>query len=287
MDYAGHLHALEFVEFVLEHGTRARAVVEHQVPPDHPARVREPVRKARARRIQQQPRRLGAVGRDHDSACLLEALVAGSVEVRDARRASTGIGVDPRGVAVDADFAAPGGLRLGNHRDEGRGLGLRLARVPMAEPAMDAGRTATVVLRVDRHRRGKRVQAELACAALEQHAGGLHRQWRHRVRSRSPRLGGRGPGETGDADLPVDFRVVGLELIVGKRPVGEPSAGDAAKTAVLVEVDVVKAPVVAGEVRCCCHRPFARSGVRAYPPSVPRSRTDRHGSSAGSSQRRS
>src|SRR5690606_14305214 len=81
---------------------------------------------------------------------------------------------------------------------------------------------------------------------LEQHAGRLHGQRRHRVGPRAGRV--ERAGRAGDADLPVDLRVVRLQLRVGDGPVGEAGALDRAEPAALDEVDLVEAPVVRREV---------------------------------------
>ena len=88
------------------------------------------------------------------------------------------------------------------------------------------------------------MQPQLARAALEEHAGRLHRQRRHRIRLRARRIERAGAGETRHADLPLDLGVVRLEIGVGDRPVGEAGAGDRAEHAALDEVDLVKAPEV-------------------------------------------
>jgi hypothetical protein len=51
-------------------------------------------------------------------------------------------------------------------------------------------------------------------------------------------------GEARHADLPLDLGVIRLEVGVGDRPVGEAGAGNRAKDAALVEIDLVKAPEV-------------------------------------------
>ena len=85
---ARDLHALVFVQLVLEDAERAAAVVEHQVLADEPARVRQTMRKLRVRRHQEQPRRLGAVGAHDDRARALKPLAPIAIEIRDAGRAS-------------------------------------------------------------------------------------------------------------------------------------------------------------------------------------------------------
>src|SRR5690606_23366229 len=55
-------------------------------------------------------------------------------------------------------------------------------------------------------------------------------------------------GSAGYADLPIDFRVVRLEPLVGDRPVGEVGARNRTEHAALVEIDLAKAPEIGGEV---------------------------------------
>ena len=93
------------------------------------------------------------------------------------------------------------------------------------------------------------MQPQLARAALEQHARRLHRQRRHRVRLAARRVERARAGEARHADLPLDLGVVRLELGVADRPVRKGGAGDRADAAAFVEVDLVQAPVVRGEVR--------------------------------------
>ena len=89
------------------------------------------------------------------------------------------------------------------------------------------GGPAVVGLRVDRHRRRLRMQAERPRAAFQQHAGRFHRQRRHRIRPRARRI--ERSRLARDAELPFGLRVVRLELVVGDRPVGEAGAGHAAE----------------------------------------------------------
>ena len=153
VDDARHLHALVFVQLVLEDAEGTRRVVEHQVLADHAARIRQPVRELRVRRHQQQPRRFGAV-RPHDQRTRpLESFAPPPIEVGNAGRAARSIGLDARDVAVGPHFAAAGGFRL---RHDGRQRGrLRhhLAAEAVTEAAVNARRAAAIWLRIDRHRR--------------------------------------------------------------------------------------------------------------------------------------
>ena len=211
---------------------------------------------ARVRRHQQQARRLRAVGAQHDGAGALEVLAPVAVEVGDAGDAVPAVHVDAEHVALAAHLAAPGGLRLRNHGPQRRGLCLHLAAETDAEAAVRAGRAAAIGHGGNRHRRGKRVQPELARAALEQHAGGFHGQGRHRIGPRSRRVERAGAREARHADFPLDLGVVGLEFRVVDRPVGEARPGDRAEQAAFLEVHLVEPPEVGGEVvAAAAHHP--------------------------------
>ena len=118
----------------------------------------------------------------------------------------------------------------------------------MQNPQCAQAARSLVGHRGDRHRRRVRMPAHLARAALEQHARRFHRQRRHRVRLAAPRVERAGARQPGHADFPLDLGVVGLEFVVRDRPVGERRARDCAEAAALVEVDLVQAPEVRGEV---------------------------------------
>ena len=90
--------------------------------------------------------------------------------------------------------------------------------------------------------------AELACGALENYPGRFHRQRWHRIRLRTRRIKGAGAREAGNADLPLDFGVVGLEVGVRDRPIGEAGAYNRTDLAALDEIDFMEAPEIRGEV---------------------------------------
>ena len=119
-------------------------VVEHEVLADEPARVRETLRKLRARGHQEQARRLRAVGAHDDGPRSLKALAPIAIEIRDAGRASLLVGVDARDVAVGPHFAAAGRLRFRNDGRQRRRLRRHLAREAVTEAAMDARRPAAI-----------------------------------------------------------------------------------------------------------------------------------------------
>src|SRR5262249_45892813 len=111
------------------------------------------------------------------------------------------------------------------------------------------GWAAAVRYRVDRHRRGKRMQAELAGTPFQQHSRRLHRQRWHRIWPGSRRLPRMGAREPGYADLPFDLGIVRLQLRIPDRPIREPCAGDTAEPAMLLEIDLPESPVIGSEMR--------------------------------------
>src|SRR5262245_42116189 len=88
------------------------------------------------------------------------------------------------------------------------------------------------------------MQAQLARATLQDHPRRLHRERRHRIWLGARRVEGTGSGETRDANLPLDLRVIRLEISVGDRPVSEAGAWNGAEHAALDEIDLVKAPEI-------------------------------------------
>src|SRR6185436_11582429 len=135
--------------------------------------------------------------------------------------------------------------------------------VTLTPPAMLTGATPTVRLRQHREGRWERMPSELARAALEEHAGRLHRHRRQRKRRRAPRLPRIGRTVSGYAEDLFCARVVGLEVVVGDRPVCEAGAGDRADRAALDEVDGAEAPEVGGEVNGAAAHALAEHHVIA------------------------
>src|SRR5262249_59985439 len=137
---------------------------------DETARVRETVRKPRARGHEEETRRLRAVGAHHHGTGSLKPFAPIAIEVGDASRASLAAGFDPEDVALGPYFAPAGGFRFRNHGGQRRRLRAHFAREAVTEPAVDARRPAALELRIDCHRRRDRMQPELARAAFEEHA---------------------------------------------------------------------------------------------------------------------
>ena len=204
---ARDLHALVFVQLVLEDAERTRVVVEHEVLADQAARIRQAVGKLRAFADISSRRGVSApLAHTTTARALLEALAP-----RCDRSTATPVArpcllvLDANDVALGPHFAAAGRLRFGNDGGQRRGLRHHLAGEAVAEATVHARRPAAIWLRVDRQRRRNRMQAQLARAALEQDAGRLHRQRRHRIRLGARRIERAGAGQTRHADLPLDL----------------------------------------------------------------------------------
>src|SRR5436305_14922069 len=114
------------------------------------------------------------------------------VEVGGADDAAICAGLDPVNIAIGADFAAAGLFRHSNDGGESAGFCADFAAKAFTEAALDAGTAAWARLRENGHRRGKRVQAELAGGALKNNYARFHRQRRHEKVIRS--WGSKGAG---------------------------------------------------------------------------------------------
>ncbi len=229
---------------MFEHGVRRRTLIEHEMFAHHAARVRETVGKAAARGVEEQARRLRAVRGQDDRPGLLEVFALVAVEIVHPGGASARVGRHAIHIALRAHLAASRRLSLRNHGEQRRGLRPRLAAETHAESAVHASRAAAKRLRRNRHGRRKRMQPQLSCTALEQHARRFHRQRRHGIGLGARRIERTRIGKPRHPDLPLHLGVVRLELLVGNRPVSEPGAGDGAQETSLFEVDLVKAPEV-------------------------------------------
>ena len=214
----------------------------------HPAPVGEAVRKLVRGRHQQEPRGFGPVRADDHGLGPLKDFSVGRVEVLDPGHPAPGIGLDLSGVGERPNFAAAGGERFGDRRYEGARLGLHFAAEGLAEAARDAGPAAAVRFGKDTHRGRKRGPAELFRGPLEQDPGGLDWNRRERIRPAPRRIEGARAGKSGDADLPLDPRIVGLQVGVGDGPIGHRASGQRALAASLDEVDLVEPPEIPGVV---------------------------------------
>lgn len=112
---------------------------------------------------------------------------------------------------------------------------------------MHAGRAPAVGTREDRHRCRPGVPSELRCTSLAPHTLGLDRKRRKGISLAPPRLE-RVAGLAGYPDLPLDLRVVRLEIRVGDRPVRNARSVRDAQTRGLFELDLREAPVVGREL---------------------------------------
>ena len=98
----------------------SRSLIEHEVLADESARVGKPVRSAAVCGVEQQSRGFGAVRTQHHDARLLRLLESLAVEVAHSGRTAARIAVDPKDVALRANLATPGRLRLRDHGVETR-----------------------------------------------------------------------------------------------------------------------------------------------------------------------
>src|SRR4051812_38848463 len=113
---------------------------------------------------------------------------------------------------------------------------------------MSASRAAFVGLRKNCYRSGKGMESEFLCRAVEEHAGRLDGHRRQGIR-----LGPRGferirSSEPGDTQVVFSLRVVRFEIGIADRPIRERGSWNLAVQATLVEIALVKTPVIAGEV---------------------------------------
>src|SRR5690242_20011071 len=197
---------------------------------------------------QKQPWSFRAVRANNDGLGFLALHGALFVKINGPRRAAIGIQFDPVHVGVWADFAP---ARLFRHSDgcrEGAGLGTHFATKSKAEPAIDARAAPRTRLREDSHGRGKRMPAEFAGRAFENHAGGFCWQRRHWVRLGTWRVERTGISLSGNSNFPFDLCVVRLEVCVCYGPVGQSGAWSRTKSAHFGEVNFVEAPEICSEM---------------------------------------
>ena len=223
------------------------AAVEHQVLADDAARVGQAAAETIRLRVEQQPRRLGAVRADDDRLGALEelALCRASKYFTPVTRPRASVSI-LRTYEFGRISQRPVATATGNHRDERAGFRADLAAEAEAEAALHAGRPAGYGVDAIASGAGNAVQPSFGAPRLEQHSRGLRRMRRHRIRSRPRRI--ERPRRAGHADFPVDLRVVRLEILIGDGPVGEAGARDRPLHARFLEIDLAEAPEVRREV---------------------------------------
>ena len=198
--------------------------------------VGQAIGKATARRMQQQARRLDRVAGDCHAVGALEALAL-AFEIGHAGAPPRLVDLDPRSHATGTDLRAVL-ERVGNMRDQGRGLGAHLAAL-QAEPAVDAVGAVPEGAVGDSHRPDPHLDAQAARSLppLERARPDRMRGVRVAVRV-SP-----GPVLAGNRELALEALVVGSQLPVGNGPVGAHAV-----EAFNLEVGGVEAGRVAGVV---------------------------------------
>src|SRR5581483_6559152 len=198
-----------------DYGCRLR----HQELADQPAGVRQAVRKAAGRGVQQQPRRLNRVAGHHHRLGPLLAVVDAPLGVRlvvaDADRSALAVDRDLVGHALRPDLGAVLD-RIGNMADQDAALGADLA-AEQAEAAHDAVRA----LAERPGRNGDRASGDDRDPELDTtldqflpSGAGLERGVGVAVRL-APRIIGR----AGDGVLLIHLDVVRLQVVVADRPV--------------------------------------------------------------------
>ncbi len=213
-----------------------------EVPPDLVVPVAEAARLARGRRVQQQPRRLDRPRRedDHLRARLHRPVVR--VEVGHADRAAGRVGGDPRHHRPGDEVAAAGREGAGDQGVVRAVLGVGRAGEADAVLAADTGRPALVGLRVDQQRGRQGLPAERRRAPAQRPALTVGRQGRQGVAAVGGPAARGGVAVTGDADLALGALVVGNEIVVAERPVGQRTARRDAVLAGHAEVRGQEAP---------------------------------------------
>ncbi len=178
MDSSRGLHALEFVQWVFEKAKGLKAAIEHEVLTHQPVRVGQALREPAGFGHQQQARRFASVGANNNGLRLLENFAPVPVKINGAGNPAVRVQFDLARVRIGPDFAAAGLLRHRNHGGERARFRTHLTTERFTETAMHAGATAAIGLREDRHRRGERVETQLARGTLENRTGRFHRQRR-------------------------------------------------------------------------------------------------------------
>ena len=216
------------VDRVVEGGHRGAVLVEGHVAPDQVVAVGQPVGEAGRGRHEHQAGRLDrTAGQQEDVGLLLEHDTGGVLVDR---------GLDPSApvehqladVALGAQLVAARGERVRDEHVQGAGAGAGRVAVLLRERA-DHGCGPTVEGPGERRlRRGERVPPELLAPEVELLGVARLRHRRAGVASAARTLDVVRARLAGDAEGPLDRVVVGLELLVGDRPVRQRRAGKVA-----------------------------------------------------------
>ena len=170
------------------------------------------------------------------------------VEVEHSVHPPVLVGGDFAHVGIRPDFAVAGLFGHGNHGGERARFGTPLTPEGFTETAVCTCRPALVGLRQNRKRRRIGMPSQLACTPFQQDSGRLNGQRRQRIRLRARRVEGIGSRQTGNSHFPLRLGVVRFEVGIGDRPIGQTRAFDRSPAAALGKVDLVKTPVVPGEL---------------------------------------
>src|SRR6185312_4100138 len=139
--------------------------------------------------------RLAPVAAHNDCFGALKHFALPSVEINRTRRPPRLVDLDLANITTGADLAISAALSHRNYGGQRARFGAHLAAEAFTESAMQARTAASVWLRQDRQRCGKRMQSQIAGRALEDYTRGFHRQRRQRIRLRTGRIERAGAGK--------------------------------------------------------------------------------------------
>ena len=212
-----------------------------EVLADDAARVAEALRKARRLRVEQQPRGFaGARRQHHDPPAHVILAAGGLVDVADAARQAGLVNGDFARHGVGGDRQASGRERRRQQYRGRREIGMRGTAAP-ALAAVMTRRPAVQRLRQDREpdRDAPDVQALRGLLDQQLVAARLRRRLEDAVR-----IVGQPFIRSEEADVSVDAVVVGLEVVVGDRPVVAEAVEALASEIVRPEAERNAAPVI-------------------------------------------
>ncbi len=230
--------ALVLVQGISEEARSAAAIAGHQILADNAAGIGQPLREAVGLGEQQQAGGFRAVGRQHHAFRLLEDLlvVVGLVEIGHTRGLAAGVDIDLAHIGMNPDLAIAGRHRDRQQRHRRRRPRLDLAAIARAGAAIDAAAAPIIGLGDDGRDIRRHHQVELFRRLLNQRAGAFQGQRPARIRLGHRRDQGRLDIGPRNPDLPFRLGVIGLDLLIADRPVGNAGAFHGAELAGFIEL---------------------------------------------------
>ena len=216
---------------VVEGDEHAPADMGHDVPAQMAARVGEPIGKFSGLGEQQQAHDVVDEGRKDDELGLDRVVGAVRPVIRHAGDAPAVVAVHAMAHGAGDELEVAGGVGLRNLGHQGRRLRAHMAAVRRAEAAIAAARPPLVGLRDDGARRRERVIAELLGAPSSKmraelstsNGGSGNSRWRGASKMLPPvdLAALQVAGLAGHAEIVFGAIVIGLEIVVAQRPVGD------------------------------------------------------------------